>query len=133
MVDFNVLNGIQNFLQMVNDNWTTIIIIICLANALWIKIKNYLVMSDEDKINAVKACIKETILEKVTNAEIEYEDWISAGAIKRSQVINEIFEMYPILYKVTDQESLIAWMDKTIDEALKIMRDILEKNTDNQD
>lgn len=127
-MDFNILTGIQNFLQIVNDNWTTIIIIIALINTLYIKIRNYIAMSDSDKIEAIKVCIKETILEKVTNAEIEYEDWTSAGAIKRAQVINEIFEAYPVLYKITDQESLIAWMDKTIDEALVTMRDIIEKN-----
>lgn len=34
----NILNGIKNFLSLINDNWTTILVIIGLALALWKKI-----------------------------------------------------------------------------------------------
>ena len=52
-------------------------------------------------------------------------DYKSAGAIKRSQVIDEIFKTYPILSKVTDQEELIAYIDQLIDEALETVREIV--------
>ena len=124
----NVLNGIKNFLQFINDNWTIIIVIIGLMIAVYKKIKNYVSKSNEEKIEIAKKQIQETMLKLVTDAEIDYNEFIKAGAVKRAQVIDEIFAMYPILEKVTNQEELISWIDKIIDESLKTMRDIFEEN-----
>ena len=116
----NILIGIQNFLQIINDNWTTIIVIIGLIVAIVKKAKDYLSKSDDEKIEIAKTQIKETILKMISDAEVDYEEWNKAGSIKRSQVINEIFEKYPILSKVTNQSQIIDWIDQTIDESLKI-------------
>lgn len=124
----NVLNGIQNFLQLINDNWTVIMVIIGLGIAVGKKAKNYFAKSDEEKIAIAKAQIRETILKMITEAEVDYEDWNKAGSIKRSQVIEEIFEKYPILSKVVDQEDLIKWIDTEIDNSLETLRDIVSKN-----
>lgn len=126
----NVLNGIKNFLQFVNNNWTTIMIIIGLLIAVGKKLKDYLSKSKEEKIDIAKQQIKETALKLVTDAEIDYYEWEKAGAVKRAKVIDEIFAMYPILSKVVNQDELIVWIDNIIDEALKTMRDILENNKD---
>lgn len=48
--------------------------------------------------------------------------------MKRAQVIEKIFETYPILSKVTDQEELIKWIDEVIDESLETMRKVFEEN-----
>ena len=125
-----VLNGVRNFLQFINDNWTAIIVIIGLFIALYKKIKNYLKLSNEEKINITKKHIEETILKLVTDAEEDYQEWVKAGAVKRAQVIEEIFLLYPVLSKVTDQEELIVWIDEVIDNALKIMRDIFAQNAE---
>ena len=50
----NILIGIQNFLQIINDNWTTIIVIIGLIVAIVKKAKDYLSKSDEEKIEIAK-------------------------------------------------------------------------------
>lgn len=71
--------------------------------------------------------IQETMLKFVTRAETDYLEWVSAGAIKRSEVIDVIFKEYPILSKVTNQEELIVWIDSVIDEALRTMRKIFEE------
>ena len=63
----------------------------------------------------------------VADAEEDYSDWASAGAIKRSQVIDLIYKEYPILEKVVDQDSLIQWIDEQIDSALPTLREIIEK------
>lgn len=126
----NILNGIRNFLQFVNNNWTTIIVIIGLLIAVGKKLKDYLSKSNEEKIDIAKQQIKETALKLVTDAEVDYYEWEKAGAVKRAKVIDEIFAMYPILSKVVNQDELIAWIDNIIDEALKTMRDILENNKD---
>ena len=128
-MDINFLTSIQKLLQFVNDNWTTIIIIIGLILSLVVKIKDYMKLSEEEKINIAKQQIKETILKLVTDAEEDYSEWVNAGSIKRSQVIEQIFVMYPVLSKVANQEELIVWIDNAINEALKIMREIFEKQS----
>lgn len=120
-----MLNGIKNFLSFVNDNWTTIVVIISLIVALVRKIKAYIEQSDDKKIAIAKAQLKEAILKLITDAELDYENWNKAGSIKRSQVIQSIFMDYPILSKVVDQEALIAWIDEQINNALKELRKIL--------
>ena len=122
----NILTGIRNFLEYVNAHWTEIIVIVGLLIALYKKIKDYAVKSDEEKIAIAKKQIKEIMLRLVTDAEKDYYEWVKAGAIKRSQVIEEIFIMYPVLSKAVNQEELIAWIDDVIKEALKTMRNIFE-------
>lgn len=129
----NILQGIKNFLMFVNDNWTMIAVIIALVIAIAKKAKDFFSKSDEEKIAIAKQQIKETVLKLITEAEVDYYEWVQAGAIKRSQVINQIFEMYPILSKVTNQEELIAWIDKVIDESLEVMREIFEKQMAEED
>ena len=124
----NILNGIQNFLMLVNNHWTEIIVIIGLALVLYKRVKNYLSKTDEEKIEIAKVQIKETVLRLVTDAEMDYKEWVKAGAVKRARVVEEIFMMYPILAKVTNQNELVAWIDDIIDEALETMREIFAEN-----
>ena len=124
----NILNGIQNFLSFIDSNWTNIIVIIGLGISVGKKIKDYISKSDEEKIAIAKAQIHEMILKMISDAEEDYNEWIKAGSIKRSQVIGEIFASYPILSKVIDQESLINWIDDEIDNALDELRKIIEEN-----
>lgn len=125
----NILNGIQVFLQFINDQWTTIMVLVGLVLAVGKKVKDYISKSDDEKIGIAKAQIRETILKMVTEAEVDYEEWNKAGSIKRSQVITQIYEEYPVLSKITDQKSLIEWVDTTIDESLKTLREIVADNT----
>ena len=64
----------------------------------------------------------------ISDAEEDYYYMTSAGSIKRSQVIKKIFEDYPVLSKVTDQETLIKWIDEIIDESLTTLREIVAVN-----
>ena len=123
-----VLNGIYNFLNFLNNNWTMICAIVVLALAITKKAKEFFSKSQNEQLAIAKAQIKEVMLRLVTEAESDYYTWISAGAVKRSQVIDEVFAMYPILSKVSNQEEIIAWLDDTIDDALKTMRKIFEEN-----
>ena len=72
--------------------------------------------------------IKECILKLITDAEVNFEEWNKAGSIKRSQVINVIYEKYPVLTKVANQEDIIAWIDTEIDNALVTLREVISKN-----
>lgn len=127
-VDFNALYAIQNFLQLVNDNWTVIIVIVALLISIGKKAKEFFSKSDDEKIAIAKKQVQETMLKLITDAEIDWQDYKKSGSVKRAQVIEEIFEKYPILSKVTDQEALIAWIDETIDDALKTMREVFTEN-----
>lgn len=124
----NILKGIQNLLMFINENWCAIVIIVGLILAIAKKAKSFFSKSNDEKIETAKKQIAETMIKLVTEAEITYEDWTKAGSIKRSQVIEEIYQKYPILSKVANQEDLIKWIDSTINEALKNMRDIFAQN-----
>ena len=126
----SILDGIKNFLQFINDNWTTICVIIGLLIAIYKKAESYLKLSNEERIAIAKTHVQETILRLVTDAEADYKEWVKAGSLKRAQVIEEIFLMYPVLSKVTNQEELIAWIDGVIDDALVTLRDIIAKNAE---
>lgn len=123
-----MLKGIQNFLQFINDNWTTIVVIISLIIAIGKKTYDYFSKSDEERIEVAKKQISEICLKLISDAEVNYESWNKAGSIKRAQVIQKIFADYPILAKVTDQEKLVEWIDETIDTSLKELRKIVADN-----
>ncbi|MDD5900328.1 MAG: hypothetical protein PUC73_05455 [Lachnospiraceae bacterium] len=121
------LNGVKNFLQMVNDNWTTIMVVAGLGVAVFKKIKDWAAKSEEEKIAIAKEQIGNTILKMITDAENNTE-WVKAGQIKRAEVIDVIYTKYPILSKVKKQEELIAFIDKAINDALVTLREVVEQN-----
>lgn len=122
------LNGIKNFLTLINDNWTTVMVILGVLIALYKKAKKYLSLSDEDKIAIAKKHIEETMLKMIGDAEEDYVEWNKAGSLKRAKVIKQIFDENPILSKAVDQDELIKWIDDTIDDSLKTLRKIIEEN-----
>ena len=95
----NFLQGIQNFLEIINENWTTIIVIIGLAIGTVNRIKKYINLTDDEKIEIAKTQISETILKLISDAESDYSEWKKAGSIKRSQVIEDIFKIISQLTK----------------------------------
>lgn len=125
-----MLNGIKNFLEFLNANWTVIAVLLGLAVALIQKVKAFIGKTDEEKVQIAKKQIKEIMLKMVSEAELDFEDWNKAGAIKRSQVISQIYEMYPILSKVIDQNELIKWLDMEINTSLQTLEDIIDVNKD---
>ena len=120
-----MLNGIKNFLQIINDNWTLITVIIGLAIGVYQKIKLFIQKSDEEKVAIAKKQIRETMLKMVSDAECDYDEWNKSGKIKRSQVIKKIYEMYPILAKAVNQDELTAWIDAEIDASLGTLNGII--------
>lgn len=124
-----ILVGLKNFLDLINQNWTLITVIIGLGILVFKKLKNYLSLSEQEKIDLALSQIRITALKMVTDAEEEYDKWVKAGTIKRAEVIDVIFEKYPVLNKVTDRDGLIKTLDDIIDEALVEMRKVIEENT----
>lgn len=129
MLNENILlNGIKNFLTFINDNWTTIIVIVSLIATLVKKIQSYLLKSDSEKIEIAKAQIKQAMLKLISDAEVDYENWNQAGSVKRSQVIQKIYKEYPAMSKIADQSAVVSWIDETINESLKELRKIVAQN-----
>lgn len=128
----NILTGIKNVLEYINNNWTAIVIILGLATAIAKKAREFFSKSEDERIAIAKEQIEEIMLKLITDAETDYRAWVEAGAVKRSQVINQIFEMYPVLSKVTNQEELIVWIDCVIDDSLKTMREIIAKQAEDE-
>ena len=124
----NALNGLKNFLNLINDNWTLIVVVIGLGIGLYKKIKDYISKSNDEKVKLAWDIISKTMLKRVSEAEKEYLNWKKVGSVKRQEVIDKIFKDYPILNTVTDRNEVIGIIDKMIDEALKEMRTIFEQN-----
>jgi len=121
-----MLNGIKNFLEFLNTNWTTLAVIIGLLIGLYQKISTYLKKSNEEKVAIAKQQIREIMLKMISDAECDYDGWNKAGVIKRSQVIKKIYEMYPILSKVVNQAELTEWIDEQIDDSLDTLNGLVE-------
>lgn len=121
------MESIKNVLKFIYENWATIIAIIGIGIGIYQKIKAIITASSDERIAIARRAIQECILKFVTDSEIEYQKWAQTGEIKRAEVINKIYEQYPILKLVKDQNELIAWIDAQIDGALIILRDIIEQ------
>lgn len=121
----NFITGVKNFLFFVNNHWTEIIIIVGLCIALYRRIVIYAKKSTDEKVSIALEQIREIILGKCGKAEKDWEEWKKSGAVKRAQVIAEIYSEYPILNQVADQETIIKYIDDLIDEALKTLREIV--------
>lgn len=122
----SILNGINNFLMLFYAHWTEIFVLIVLGFMTYNRVASYLSKSKEEKIAIAKEIIQQTMLARVSKAEKDYAEWSKSGMAKRAQVISSIYADFPILEKLIDQESLIAWIDEKINEALKKMCEMLE-------
>lgn len=122
------MNGIENFFSFVSENWVTILVLIGAAFSIGKLISRYLALDDEEKIEVAKKLIREAMLKMITEAEIDFEEWNKSGSIKRSKVIADIYEKYPILSKAASQEEIIAFIDNEINNSLKTLREILKEN-----
>ena len=119
------MTAFKNFLHIINDNWTTILVIIGLIISIVKKTMDYFSKTDEERIQIAKKQISESMLKMISDAEVNWNDWMGAGSIKRSEVIKRVFDEYPILSKVVDQEALIAWIDEQINASLKTLREVV--------
>lgn len=122
------MEGLQKFLQLLNDNWTSILVCIGLVVGIVKKTQDYMSKSQDEKIEIAKKQIQTTILKMISDAEVDWQEWSKAGSIKRAQVIKQIYEEYPILSKVVDQKALTEWIDEQIDSALDTLREIVKTN-----
>lgn len=120
------MQSIINLLHFLNDSWSMIIIIIGLGITLYKKVRSYMKLSTQQKVDIAWQQIEKSILKIVSDAELEWKEFKKAGQIKRSNVINTIYKDYPILNKVADQEEVINKIDELINIALKEVVEVTE-------
>lgn len=128
-----MLNGIKNFLEILNENWTTILIISGIIISIVQKSIKYFNKTKDEKIAIAKEQITHQMLKFIDDAEKDYKYWKKAGELKRAQVIGKIFKEYSVLSRVVDQKDLIKWIDDTIDDSLVTLRKMLENNESTDD
>jgi hypothetical protein len=134
------MKGLSHFVNLLNENWTIIIAVATLLLALYLKIKasidKWVELSEEEKqaeideqIKKAKQAIANYILSLVAAAEVDW-DGSGLGEIKRAQVIEKIYENFPILLEVVDQRELMKFIDEHIDMALETVRKKLRKEVE---
>jgi len=78
------MKGLENFLRFINEHYVEILVYIGLIIGIIQKVKAFLGKSDEEKIEIAKKQIRETMLRMITQAEIDFDQWNEAGAVKRA-------------------------------------------------
>ena len=122
------MNILKDYLQFICDNWELITTIAVLLFVVYTKAKKFLMLSKEEKIEMALTNVKTIMLSLVMEAEKAYGS--KTGAIKRSEVINNVLEKYPVLKTVTNQKELEEHLNKLINEALEEMKEILKNKGD---
>lgn len=126
------MTGIANFLSFINNYWIDILVVAALIYFIYKKIVAFIKLSDEEKIEALLTVIKKEILNYMSEAEIDWKDVEKSGAVKKSQVISKIYEKYPELSKIINQEKLIAQIEIIIEQTMTEMNNILNKEKLNE-
>ena len=120
----------MNILRFIADNWHDILIVLVLiATAVtgikqWIKVKGpiFSAMSPTEKIAYIARLLTNLIpsaLVLVTDAEIQFGG--GTGTLKRSYVIDELYQRIPDEYKkYITEENLDAIINKVLPEAQQL-------------
>ena len=124
------MKSLTELLTFLNNNWTFIVIIIGLALMLYKKIQSYMKLSTDEKIDAALTVIRNTIVSKMVDAQLDWYGIKDAGSAKRSEVISQIYDEYPILKAYSNQDELIKEIDKIIDQALNEVKELADKAID---
>ena len=134
-----MISGLKNFLQLINDNWATIVAVVTLCYGIYYKASKALAdwnaKSEADKqaeiqkqIDNAKLILGEQILKLVSKAELDWQsDSCKLGPIRRAEVIEKIYAQYPVLLYAADQQEVIAYIDMLIDKALVVVRETIRK------
>ena len=120
--------GVQNFLRFLGEHWVAIVIDVCIAVFFVKRVIAFLRTTKEEKIDIAKTQIRSIVLKLVADAEEDYAEWNKSGSIKRAQVIQQIFDSYPVLERVVNQQEIIHWIDGVINDALNEMRQSVAEN-----
>ena len=117
------LEGFYNFFSFIVEHWTSLIICLALILVMSQKIIAFMQLEHDKKVEIAWKIISEKMLAWVMDAENEYKS--GTGRIKRSAVIAKVYEAYPILNNIADQEEVLKKIDELINISLVEMKKIL--------
>jgi hypothetical protein len=109
--------------------WTYAVILIALIVGGINRYIAFTKLTKEQQVEAALSIVKTEVLKLMSDAEIEWEDYKKSGALKKSQVITNIYSEFPILKNVIDQDTLIAKIEELIDSEMENMNNIINKGT----
>ena len=112
----NFLDNILNVLVFIKDNWTLIITIIGVTIAIAVKVKNYIKLSKQEKIDLALVNLKSVALALVQEFAEKYDE----NMVKRSAFFKYVVENYPSL--ADNLEDLVDRIDDIIDDALEVLK-----------
>ena len=118
------MQGIDNLIKFLAENWTFIVIIISIIIKAIISVSDFMKKSKEERKAAAWAELSRIALSLVSDAETEWGS--KTGAIKKSEVIKKIYDKLPALSEIANEEETSEQIDKIIDDALEQMREILK-------
>ena len=128
--------GLQNFLTLIREHWTTICAIISIVVALYFKIKceidkwqNMDEAQQKQELERAKEMLGDYILGLCARAEVEWaNEGSKLGPVKRSEVIQKVYDSFPDLAYAMTQEEMINLIDILIDKALETVRETIRKS-----
>ena len=112
------MTGINNTIALINQYWSTLIALVGFVFLLSVEIKKYLKMSDEEKVQAALKAIKPILLKHMSEAEVKWDNYKKAGELKKSAVIQKVYDQFPVLKTYKNQDELIKMIETMIDEQL---------------
>lgn len=112
----NFLDAILTGLTFIKDNWTLIVTVIGLTIAIAVKVKNYIKLSKQEKIDLALVNLKSVALALVKEFAEKYDE----NMVKRSAFFKYVVENYPSL--ADNLEDLVDSIDDIIDNALEVLK-----------
>lgn len=112
----NFLDAILTGLTFIKDNWTLIVTVIGLVIAIAVKVKNYIKLSKQEKIDLALVNLKSVALALVKEFAEKYDE----NMVKRSAFFKYVVENYPAL--ADNLEYLVDNIDDIIDNALEVLK-----------
>lgn len=125
------MNGLTNFVNLIQSQWTNILVVVAILFGVIRTGINYYSMSKEQRTEAALTVVKSELLKLMSHAELQWSDIKKSGSLKRSQVIKDIYTQFPFLASYIDQETLLKRLYEMIDTEMENMNKIL--NNDKND
>ena len=116
----------MSFVKFMVENWSSVVVVICVFILIYFKVKSFLKLSKEDQKKAILSVVKKYILNLMADAELNWEDYKKAGKAKSAEVIDNIYKQFPELVTLADQEAVLATIQSFIEANMEELRKIME-------
>lgn len=127
-----LMTGFNNFIHLIQSQWTNIVVVIAIIATVVKTALSYSTMTEEQRVQSALKVVKEELMRLMCQAEIQWKDYKKSGDLKRSQVIKDIYNQFPFLSKYMDQDKLVKTIYEMIDKQMDNMDNLLNKPEDNK-